>query len=139
MNIEEYLAQTSVRIAPDRRQAVLALLRDQVCRERSGQGCGDTEFMKLLVLQLFGLGLAGDALPIWAAKNASMDSGCSIDVQLLCGAGLEETRSFLKRSSDPAAASALEYIDSCIECGDFKGFSPEGWFAQLREYFAPKD
>jgi len=56
-------------------------------KERRAQGDGDTELMKLCCVQLFNAGAVGDALAIWRAKTASWDAHCSIDVQLLCGAG----------------------------------------------------
>jgi hypothetical protein len=41
--------------------------------------------MKLCCVQLFNAGDLDDVLRVWAAKRASFDVGCSIDVQLLCG------------------------------------------------------
>jgi hypothetical protein len=88
--------------------AVRALLEAEAGRERRAQGDGDTELMKLCCVQLFNAGEVGDALAIWGAKTASFDAACSIDVQLLCGAGLDETKAFLSGQRSEQARAALQ-------------------------------
>jgi hypothetical protein len=107
-----------------------------VARERRHQGDGDTELMKLCCVQLFNGGFLTDALLIWHAKESSWDAHCSIDVQLLCGAGLEETAAYLTADGTPAAAVALEYLRQCEASGDFVGFSIEDQSRWYSRYYA---
>ena len=48
--------------------------------------------MKLCCVQLFNAGGLRDVAMIWHAKTSSWDAHCSIDVQLLCAAGLGERK-----------------------------------------------
>jgi hypothetical protein len=66
-----------------------------------------------------------------------MDLGTYLDVQLLCGAGLETTKRFLASQSGAAAASALQYLVKCERAGDFEGFSPSKHLQRYRDYFGP--
>ncbi|WP_233563040.1 hypothetical protein [Micromonospora musae] len=79
--------------------------------------------MKLCCLQLFNAGQLGDVLVIWQAKESSWDAHCSIDVQLLCGAGLDATRAYLEADGLAQAVEALRYLLDCEAAGDFVGFS----------------
>jgi hypothetical protein len=95
MDEDESLRRYGLRPSGRELAAVRALLEVEAGKERRAQGDGDTELMKLCCVQLFNAGEVGDALAIWRAKSASFDAACSIDVQLLCGAGLAETKAFL--------------------------------------------
>ncbi|RKN20920.1 hypothetical protein D7147_08870 [Micromonospora musae] len=95
-------------------------LQAQEDREQHDQ---DTELMKLCCLQLFNAGQLGDVLVIWQAKESSWDAHCSIDVQLLCGAGLDATRAYLEADGLAQAVEALRYLLDCEAAGDFVGFS----------------
>lgn len=87
---------------------VREILAVQAARERRRQKDGDTELMKLWCVQLLNAGFLTDVLLIWHAKESSCDAPCWIDVQLLCGVGLEETAAYLTVDGFPAAAAALE-------------------------------
>jgi len=70
---------------------------------------------------------------IWQAKESSWDAHCSIDVQLLCGAGLEATKKYLAAEGSPRAAAALDYLLQCEAADDFAGFSVENqsrWYSR---------
>lgn len=114
---------------------VRELLRVQTERERRSQGVGDTELMKLCCVQLFNAGVMDDVLLIWSAKTASMDAACSIDVQLLCGQGLSETKAYLSLLRTPEAESAHRRILECEEAGDFEGFHVEELSAWCADYY----
>lgn len=114
---------------------VRELLRGQTERERSSQGTGDTELMKLCCVQLFNAGVIDDVLLIWRAKTASMDAACSIDVQLLCGRGLAQTKAYLSLLRTPEAEAALQRLLECEEAGDFEGFRVEEYSAQYADYY----
>ena len=93
------------------------------------------EPLKLLCTQLFSAGIPSDALPIYEAKMSSFDAGCSIDIQLVCGAGLEATEECLRSSSVPEAIELLTLLDRCKRAGDFAGFTPQQQLASYRRYY----
>ncbi|MFC8349877.1 hypothetical protein [Streptomyces sp. NPDC057280] len=114
---------------------VRELLRGQTERERRCQGAGDTELMKLCCVQLFNAGVIEDVLLIWGAKTASMDAACSIDVQLLCGRGLTETKAYLSLLRTREAEAACQRLTESEEAGDFEGFRVEVYSAQYADYY----
>ncbi|MCK9900532.1 hypothetical protein CC117_10995 [Parafrankia colletiae] len=68
-------------------------------------------------------------------KTASFDAFCSIDVQLLCGAGLEETRTRLAAQQNEIATDAVDYLAECQAAGDFSDFSVETWSGACHDYY----
>ena len=113
------------------------LLRAAILRGRRSQGDGDTELMRLFCVQLFHVGDLDDVLLIWAAKTASFDADCSIDVQLLCGASLGPTIVYLANRPEPQAHAAHRRLLDCQEAGDFREFSLEQYAAWYATYYAP--
>lgn len=108
------------------------ILLQETKKEMVSQGKGDTELMKLLCAQLFVAGEVSDCLLVWAAKSASMDADCSIDMQLVLGAGLEPTVEYLKSLDDnPSALTALKGIAQYVKTGQYDDLSssltPEYW------------
>lgn len=95
----------------------------------------DSGLMKLCCIQLFTNGDSSDAMLIWAAKRSSFDNGINIDVQLLCGAGLERTKGHLKTLESQDAADALQYIKDCEASGDFERFATEQVLDYYRHYY----
>ena len=96
------------------------------------------EVMKICCIGLFNAGHVADSLLIWRAKESNWDAHCSIDVHLLCGAGLPETTAYLQGEAgrDPEAAKALEYLSACAKPGvDFDGFTPETLSAMYDRYY----
>ncbi|MGI5137417.1 MULTISPECIES: hypothetical protein [unclassified Streptomyces] len=116
---------------------VRELLALQTQMEQVAQGNGDTELMKLCCVQLFNAGALDDVLLIWKAKSASMDADCSIDVQLLCGSGLPDTKAYLSAQRLPEAKAVLRRLLDAEEAGDFEDFSVEGHSAQYAAYYTP--
>lgn len=136
MNVEESLHCFGL-VPPDEAlPKIRALLAREAEAERLGEARED-DLALLCCVQLFARGLVEDVLRIWSAKSAGMDLGAYLDVQLLCGAGLETTKSFLASRSGPDAASALHYLVKCERAGDFEGFSPAKHLAHYRDYFRP--
>lgn len=132
MDEDESLRRYGLRPSGRELDAVRALLDVEARKERRAQGDGDTELMKLCCVQLFNAGEVGDTLAIWRAKTASWDAHGSIDVQLLCGAGLAETKAFLSAQRSEEAQAALQYLLDCEAAGDFKDFSVvdrSAWYA----------
>jgi hypothetical protein len=113
------------------RSEIIAGLEEEITRDEE---CDET-LMRLLCAQLFSLGVAEDSLLIWRAKSLNFDTFCGIDVQLLCGAGLEQTKAFLADAGTEDAAKALEYLGEAEESGDFDGFDLEKALAEHRSYY----
>ncbi len=91
--------------------------------------------MKLCCIQLFSAGDVSDAMLIWTAKISSFDNGINIDVQLLCGAGLERTKEHLATIGSQDAADAIQYITDCEASGDFERFTTGQVLEYYREYY----
>lgn len=133
-------AQESLRrfgLVPD--DASLPEVRELLAREAEAERKGTLraeDLAYLCSIQLFSRGRLEDVLRIWDAKVSGMDLGASIDIQLLCGAGLAETKAFLAGRGTREAAGALGYIEECEAAGDFEDFSVASRMAQYRDYFA---
>ena len=135
MNEDEALSRYGFDASESELAEIRSLLRTEIKRERESQGGGDTELMKLFCVHLFTKGSLDDALLIWDAKTASMDADASIDVQLLCGRGLAETKEYLEGEHSKEAAAAAERIAACEAAGDFDGFSPAELAAEYIDYY----
>lgn len=108
----------------------------ELLAEVAAQGYdADTLAMKVYCVQLFNHGSLEDVLPIWRAKKSGWDAQFSIDVQLLCGAGLEATKAFLAGHPAPEARRALDYLVACEEAGDFEDFSVMERTASYDRYY----
>lgn len=83
---------------------------------------------------LFRIGDLDDVLPMWAAKNINMDTGCGFDIQCLVGAGVDTTIDYLQQHHSPEARAALEYILECRHVGDFEEIGE--WVQGRISYFA---
>lgn len=134
-------ANTSLKtfgLVPDRDaiDEIRSLLAREAKAEREGHGRERVEDLALLCcIQLFSRGNLADSLLICDAKSSGMDLGSSLDVQFLCGGGLNETKEFLTTHPSKAASEALRYIKECEAMGDFDGFSPAQFLGSYREYF----
>jgi len=93
------------------------------------------EPLKTLCIQLFSAGIPSDALLIYKAKKSSFDAACYIDIQLVCGAGLETTKAFLRESSEPVAKELLTVLQDGNSLRDFDGFTPERHLDFYRRYY----
>lgn len=119
----------------DQLAAIRAILIHETGRERQRQGQGNTELMKLCCVQLFSQGVLDDIPIIWDAKSASMDADCSVDIHLLCGAGLDECKSFLRHAQADWARHALMRVEHCEYAGDFAGFTIDEQMGFYEEYY----
>ncbi|WP_445630119.1 hypothetical protein [Nostoc sp. DSM 114167] len=113
------------------RPAIVAALREQIRLETNE--VDDQFLMRLLCAQLFSLGVVEDCLLVWKAKSCNFDTHCGIDVQFLCGAGLKQTKEFLRAHGSDPAQDALEYIAQC-DC-DFADFSVGRTLRQAQEFY----
>jgi hypothetical protein len=91
--------------------------------------------MRLCCFLLFRAGLLKDVPRIWRAKTSSMDADASIDLQLLCGAGLEETKRYLRElGSDEAEAASRRLLTNEVS-GELDGFSAGEYAASQEAYY----
>ncbi|WP_257169092.1 hypothetical protein [Bradyrhizobium sp. SRS-191] len=93
------------------------------------------EPLLLLCIQLFSAGDPSDALLIYDAKMSSFDAGCCIDIQFVCGAGLEATEQFLRSNSAPEAKELFDRLQGDKRAGVFDRFSPQQHLAFYRRYY----
>ncbi|MGB1012603.1 MAG: hypothetical protein ACPG4T_00605 [Nannocystaceae bacterium] len=137
MDEDSHLSRYGLHPTAEQLVEVRRILGDETTKEARGQGDGNTLLMHLCCVQLFNQGCLGDVLRIWRAKRASMDAYTSIDVQLLCGQGLGETKAYLRSIPGAEASAAL----SRIEAGerepypDFEAFSPTAQTAEYERYY----
>jgi hypothetical protein len=132
VNEDESLRRYGLRPSPADLPQIRKALLAEADLEQQDQ---DTELMKLCCVQLFNAGQLDDVLLIWQAKESSFDAHCSIDVQLLCGAGLAATKAHLEADGSPDAAHALEYLLGCEAAGNFDGFSVTEQARWWAEYY----
>ncbi|PZS07030.1 MAG: hypothetical protein DLM55_11845 [Acidimicrobiales bacterium] len=95
----------------------------------------DSVAMRVLSVQLFNNGSVDDALRVWRAKRSNFDAGCSLDIQLMCGAGLNETKSHLTSIATGEAKAAFDYLKKCESTGDFADFTPSAFTAFYDRYY----
>jgi hypothetical protein len=133
---DSWLHRHGLRPVASSLHGVRALLETRTRLERRSQGDGDTELMKLCCVQLFNVGTLDDVLLIWNAKTASFDADCSIDVQLLCGRGLAETKAYLSSRDPSGAQAALRRLLDSEDHGDFDDFSVAKRSAWYDTYYA---
>jgi hypothetical protein len=137
MTSDEAIQQFGLPAQLEHREAIVRLLAQEV--ERELQETGNHESLRTFCAQLFSIGRVEDSLPIWSAKSCNFDTMCGLDVQFLCGAGLENTKEFLTASSAPTAADALKYLIECERTGDFTEFTPAKWLSHARFYYGLDD
>lgn len=135
MNASESLKRFGLVPSDDALPHIRALLAQEADAERSGRD-REEDLALLCCVQLFSRGVPEDVLRIWDAKQSGMDLGCFLDVQLLCGAGLDTTKHYLASRSDPASAAALAFLENCERAGDFADFSPQAHLETYQRYFA---
>ncbi|MCK6074597.1 hypothetical protein [Paenibacillus silvae] len=130
MNEVELLKVYGVEPDQKHRESIRQLLRQEI-EEPEGE---DNEVLKLLCIMLFAVGNVEDTELIWRAKRKNQDTGSYIDVQLLCGAGLEETLVYLEHKQGDHAHEEWLYLKQC-EPYDFVDFSKDQWLAGYKAYY----
>lgn len=136
MTDDECLREFGLSPGPESAPAIRRLLAAETTKERDQPGDGDGELMKLNCVQLFSLADPSDVLVIWRAKQSSFDKAAYIDVQLLCGTGVSETKRHLTQVDSDEALAALTRIEECEAAGDFEDFTPAIWLEQYRRYYS---
>jgi hypothetical protein len=113
---------------------IRALLFEESMREMTGAVRAD-DLALLCCVQLFSRAPLEDVPRIWDAKESGFDLACSLDVEFLVGAGLQETKKYLASLRGPAASKALAYINETQGAGQFEGFDPIEHLKNYRSYF----
>jgi len=134
---QTHLERYGLRPGPQELAEIRRILEAHTALEANSQGTGNTLLMHLCCVQLFNQGCLEDVLLIWRAKQASMDAAVSIDVQLLCGQGIEQTKAYLASLPGAEANAILRRIEAG-ECGpfpDFEAFTPEARAAEYARYY----
>jgi len=111
------------------------LLIQEINKEKLSQGKGDTLLMKLSCVQLFAKQNYEDIFLIWQAKQASFDSSISIDIQLLCAKGLENTKNYFNKLKDETAFEIKKVIEEREKQGDFEDFSYQNQMNYYINYY----
>lgn len=109
-------------------------LRKLLHQEMENRNSEDNEILKLLCIMLFCIGNVEDTELIWQAKRKNQDTSSYIDVQLLCGAGYEETLFYLENMDGEQANKELLYLRQC-EPYDFVDFSKAEWVSGYKRYY----
>ena len=133
MNPSNALQKFGLPSSAEHREAILDAIESQL--NMVFEGDPDAELGRCLVAQLFSIGAVEDSLVIWRMKSSGFDCACGIDVQFVCGAGVDETIRFLEQSNDPDAAEALDYLRGCIGSGDFDSWTPAIHVGYYRYYY----
>ncbi len=119
-------------VEPDEvhREAIRQLLQQEIENRKSE----NNEVLRLLCIMLFCIGNVEDTTLIWQAKQKNQDTSSYIDVQLLCGAGYEETLFYLEKMDGEQAHEELLYLRHC-EPYDFVDFSKAEWVSNYKRYY----
>ena len=129
---DEVLRELNRTLSDDDRHFIHYLLEQEIIYHRDLPG-GVCESIKFGAYLLFRLGHVEDSLRIWRAKSTNFDTSCGIDVQMLVGAGVDETLAWLRQENSKDAQNAVSWIEDCVETGDFKHLESYRRFAS--EYF----
>ncbi|SBT52452.1 hypothetical protein [Micromonospora auratinigra] len=107
-------------------EPVRELLRQQTALGPSN----DSLLIHLAATQLFLRGDLADVLLIWRAERSSFDAGCSVEWQLLCGAGRERTLDHLRTLGTAEADEVLAYLAECDpeDVADFDVAERSRWY-----------
>ncbi|WP_433583312.1 hypothetical protein [Paenibacillus amylolyticus] len=130
MNEEELLELYGLDPDEVNREAIRQLLHQEI----ENQNLEDNEVLKLLCIMLFCIGNVEDTELIWQAKRKNQDTSSYIDVQLLCGAGYEETLFYLENMNGEQAHKEVLYLRQC-EPYDFVNFSKVEWVSDYKRYY----
>lgn len=134
MNTLNRLLSYGIPPSTDELEDIRRVLDTEIANEEAGRP-REEDVAYLCCCQLFAKAEPTDVLLIWKAKSSSFDLGCMIDVQLLCGIGLEETKQYLSNLGSEEAQAAKAYIEECEKTGDFDDWTVETQLGYCRTYF----
>ncbi len=94
---------------PDELPTIRRLLAEET--EQTRKHNGNVPLLRLFCIQLFAHGKVDDIFLIWRAKRSNFDAGCGIEVELLCGAGMDATKGYLSKQESQEAVEILKYLN----------------------------
>ncbi|MGD0032940.1 hypothetical protein SLT67_16370 [Paenibacillus illinoisensis] len=127
MNEEKALQEFGLEPGSRDRERIRTLLQLEI----DNPNVMDNDYLRILCVLLFAIGHVEDTQLIWQAKRKNQDTGSYVDVQLLCGAGFEDTITYLEQLGGQLAEEQLQYLRQC-EPYDFVDFSREEWIARYK-------
>lgn len=110
------------------------ILRKEITKGK--QGKIDSELIMLCCVQLFSKRSYEDILLIWEAKQVSFDTAISIEIQLLCSNGIDNTKKYLRELSTNLSDEIIKSIESSEKYEDFMGFSYETQMEYYIDYYS---
>ena len=134
MDFVERLLSYGIPPRLDALEVIRGVLHSEIANGLAG-GLPEIDVATLCSYQLFANGDPEDILLIWKAKSSGFDLGCMIDVHLLCGIGLEETKHYLSKIGTEDAKAARFYIEDCEKAGDFTNWTVETQLGYCLTYF----
>jgi hypothetical protein len=84
-----------------------------------GGSWGMSDDIRLCAFVLYKIANVEDVPLLWEAKTANFDTFCGLDIQMLVGAGVDQTLDYLKTLGNEHAVAAADYIKRCRVTGDF--------------------
>lgn len=134
-DIIEFIERYGVVAAPKEIENIRFLLKQEIVIYQKSGGDKDAGLLRLCCFSLFAEGSLDDLELIWEAKMLSQDTSSIIDIEFLCGAGIEQTKKFLETNAGEWAKPALEFILASERCGEFEDFSPQSYLNDSLEYY----
>ncbi|HEU0027081.1 MAG TPA: hypothetical protein VFQ25_08195 [Ktedonobacterales bacterium] len=117
-------------------RAITRWLLEQETAAHEARGAGASEALHTLIAALARFGQLSDAMTLWRARQATMETRAGVDPEQFARAGLSATQALLaelSRTGGPEAAEARAALDWLNESQE------EGAFDDLPAYFAWSD
>ena len=80
---------------------------------------GFTDELVQLCYMLYKIGNIDDIQLLWEIKNNNFDTYCGLDIQLVAVPDVDDALEYLRTKSEEWAFNATNYIESCLNSGDF--------------------
>ncbi|MCU4743425.1 hypothetical protein [Natronoglomus mannanivorans] len=122
---------------PETVPAIRQALRVELERTELG-GSADTvdwPSIRFYCVALFAHGDPVDAPLVWRARDAAPAVAGGIDVELLCGGGLERTLAALRADGSVATDGALESLSRAVAESVFDDWTPVDYLTYWRQYY----
>ncbi|MBL8678639.1 MAG: hypothetical protein JNK05_05715 [Myxococcales bacterium] len=139
MTVDEWLCDPGYELDERGLSRARERLAALAAAEREDPGCCDAAIVRLICAQLFSVGELSDVLRIATARAASDATRAAVELELLCGAGLDATMSWLEASTDPIARDALGELRSARRAGGFDHVSREDVRSRHRARWLSKE
>ena len=132
MNVDDFISRFQVLSNESDIEKIRAVLLEEIEAYKDAKGDRSAELLMICCMNLCYYGHIEDVSLIWNAKMLSMDTGCMIDTEYLCGPGIEKTKVFLESLNSDWAKKALQFIG---QYGDFDDYNPKKYVKERISYF----